>query len=86
MITRLKLLGLMAVISILALCSVYHVGKHNQRQQSALDAAQAVTKAIHNRAQINETINNMDSIALCLELGGGRDQCEQLCGLAEDQR
>ncbi|UCA47004.1 hypothetical protein [Pseudochrobactrum sp. XF203] len=50
-----------------------------------MKAAQAVTQAIQNRAGINETIDNMDGIALCIELGGMRDQCEQLRGLAEDQ-
>ena len=63
----------------------YHLGKHNQRQQSAVDAAQSITKAIQNRAGINETIDNMDSFALCVELGGVPGQCEQLRGLAENQ-
>ena len=50
-----------------------------------MKAAQAVTQAIQNRAGINETIDNMDGIALCIELGGMRDHCVQLRGLAEDQ-
>ena len=63
----------------------YALGTHDGKQDAALKTAQAVTQAIQNRAGINETINNMDSVALCVELGGVRDQCEQLRGLAKDQ-
>ena len=64
----------------------YALGVHDGKQQTALKVAQAVTQAIQNRAGINETVNDMDSTALCLELDGVRDQCEQLRRLAEDQR
>ena len=63
----------------------YALGQHDGKQDAALKVAQAVTQAIQNRAGINETIDNMDSFALCVELGGVRDQCEQLRGMAEDQ-
>ncbi|WP_075657623.1 hypothetical protein [Pseudochrobactrum sp. B5] len=63
----------------------YALGVHDGKQDAALKAAQAVTQAIQNRAGINETINNMDGVALCVELGGVRDQCEQLRGMAENQ-
>lgn len=85
MITRLQMAGIAVVSAIMLLIGSYHLGKHNQRQQSAVDAAQSITKAIQNRAGINETINNMDSIALCIELGGMPDQCKQLRGLAADK-
>ncbi len=64
----------------------YALGIHDGKQRAAMKAAQAVTQAIQNRAGINETIDNMDSFALCIELGGVRDHCEQLRRLAEDQR
>ena len=63
----------------------YALGTHDGKQQAALKVAQAVTQAIQNRAGINETIDNLDSVALCVELGGMRDQCQQLRGMAEDQ-
>lgn len=63
----------------------YALGIHDGRQDAALKAAQAVTQSIQNRAGINETINDMDAVRLCVELGGLRDQCEQLRRLAEDQ-
>ena len=64
----------------------YALGQHDGKQDAALKTAQAVTQAIQNRAGINETINDMDSVALCIELGGLQGQCEQLHGMAEDQR
>ncbi|GAA0613162.1 MULTISPECIES: hypothetical protein [Paenochrobactrum] len=63
----------------------YALGIHDGKQQAALKAAEAVGQAFQNRAGINETITNMDGFTLCVELGGVRDQCEQLRGLAEDQ-
>ena len=63
----------------------YALGQHDGKQDAALKAAQAVTQAIQNRAGINEEVGNMDSYSLCRELGGVRDQCEQLRGMAEDQ-
>ncbi|WP_374830572.1 hypothetical protein [Paenochrobactrum pullorum] len=63
----------------------YALGVHDGKQQAVLKAAEAINQAIQNRAGINETINNMDAVRLCVELGGVRDQCEQLRGLAEDQ-
>ncbi|MHC3941660.1 hypothetical protein [Paenochrobactrum sp. BZR 201-1] len=63
----------------------YVLGVHDGKQQAALKTAAAINQAIQNRAGINETINNMDAVRLCVELGGLRGQCEQLRGLAEDQ-
>ena len=63
----------------------YALGQHDGKQDAALKTAQAVTQAIQNRAGINEAIDSMDSVALCVELGGVRDQCEQLRRLAENQ-
>ena len=63
----------------------YALGQHDGKQDTALKAAQAVTQAIQNRAGINEEVGNMGSYSLCRELGGVRDECEQLRGLAEDQ-
>ena len=62
----------------------YAIGIQDGKQDAALKAAQAVTQAIQNRAGINEAIDNLDSVALCVELGGVPDQCEQLRGMAED--
>ncbi|WOC14967.1 hypothetical protein [Pseudochrobactrum sp. MP213Fo] len=85
MVAQLKMLAVGLLVSAAVLSGTYQLGKYHQRQQAAVETAQAITKAIQNRAGVNETINNMDSVRLCLELGGLRDQCEQLRGLAADQ-
>ncbi len=56
-----------------------------ERQRSAVVAAEATAKAIQKRADVDEKIIGMDSYRLCLELGGLRDECEQLRWLEADQ-
>jgi hypothetical protein len=63
----------------------YALGQHDGKQDAALNAAKATIQAIQSRAKINETIDNLDGFALCVELGGLRSDCEQLRGMAEDQ-
>lgn len=63
----------------------YVLGTIDGRQDAAFKVAQAVVQAHRNRAGINETINKMDGVALCIELGGVLQDCEQLRGLATDQ-
>ncbi|WOC15420.1 hypothetical protein [Pseudochrobactrum sp. MP213Fo] len=85
MVAQLKMLAVGLLMSAAVLSGAYQLGKHHQRQKTAVETAQAITKAIQDRAGVNETINNMDSVRLCLELGGVREQCEPLRGLATDQ-
>ncbi|MDM8346672.1 hypothetical protein P8H26_14865 [Pseudochrobactrum sp. sp1633] len=63
----------------------YVLGHHDGKRNAEFKATQAIAQALQKRAGINETVNNMDSVALCLELGGVRGQCEQLRGLAANQ-
>ena len=75
-----------AVLAVfLCLAAGYVAGTIKERQRSALAAAEATAKAIQKRADIDEEVINMDARRLCLELGGLREQCDQLRGLAEDQ-
>lgn len=78
------------VAAVLGLCLVglglYWLGKHDGRQDAAIDAAKATAKAIQKRADIDEEVINMDARRLCLELGGLREQCDQLRGLETDKR
>lgn len=82
---RLQIIATVAVVALSALISAYQLGKHDQRQQSALQAAQIIANTIQKRADLNEKINDMDSVALCLELGGMPEDCQQLRGLAADK-
>lgn len=84
MLGRLKIIAALVLVSALVFTASYHFGKHKQREQSALVAAQAVSIAVQKRAGINEAINNTDAVALCHELGGVRDECKQLRRLAKD--
>lgn len=85
MVGQLKRILILVAVGIVALTAAYQFGRYQQRQQAAISTAQAISKAIQSRVEVNETIGNMDSFALCLELGGLRDQCEQLRGLATDR-
>lgn len=84
MLGRFKMIAVLLLVGAVALTGAFQLGKYKQQQQSAVDAAQSITTAIQNRAGINETIGDMDTVVLCLELGGVRAQCEQLRGLATD--
>lgn len=72
--------------ALIASAPVYFYGKHEGRQQAAVEAARQTAAAIQERARTDETIKSLDASALCIELGGLPDQCIQLRGLAEDHR
>ncbi|NKE77584.1 hypothetical protein [Ochrobactrum sp. MC-1LL] len=63
----------------------YFYGNAKARHEAALAAAEATAKAIQKRANIDEKIIGMDAVALCLELGGVPEQCNELRGLEADQ-
>lgn len=56
----------------------YHYGKIVSRQEVAVENAQAVSKAIQKRSNIDEDVSKRDSADWCIELGGLRSDCEQL--------
>ena len=74
----LKLSLAAALAAFLFLGAGYTYGTMKERQRSALAAAEATAKALEKRADIDETIIGMDAYRLCIELGGVRDECEQL--------
>lgn len=74
------------VAAFLLFCAGSLYGTIKERQRSALAAAEATAKAIQKRADIDEKVINMDAVALCKQLGGVREQCEQLRGLEADKR
>lgn len=65
---------------------LYTLGRHDQKSQMALNAAKATVSAIQKRADINGKVQNLDAVALCIELGGLQSDCDQLRGLAADNR
>lgn len=64
---------------------LYLYGKHEGRQQAAVDVLKASLKAREDRTHENETVDALDPVALCVELGGLPDECAaELRRLGED--
>ena len=81
----LKITAAAVLAAFFCLAAGYAAGTFRERQRTALAAAEATAKAIQKRADIDEEVINMDARRLCLELGGLREQCDQLRGLEADK-
>ena len=81
---RISSIAIGASVAVAVVAAAFFLGAQSERHKASIRLSEAVTKAIQNRAKINETIDNMDSSALCRELGGLRDQCEQLRRLGQN--
>ena len=79
-----KSIAVGAVMAIAALSGTFLFGAHSERIKANTKLNENIIKAVRSRAGIDEKIKNMDAVALCHELGGVRDQCEQLRRLAKD--
>ncbi|WP_273728096.1 hypothetical protein [Brucella gallinifaecis] len=82
----LKIVTAAVLAAFLCLAAGYVAGTIKERQRSALAATEATAKAIQKRADIDEEVINMDAHRLCLELGGLREQCDELRRLGADKR
>lgn len=71
--------------ALLLLAGGYTAGTIKERQRAAVAAAEATAKAIQKRTNIDEKIIGMDAVALCLELGGVPEQCNELRRVEADQ-
>lgn len=71
-----------ALAASVALSGAFMLGAHSERYKANLKLNETIIKAVRGRAGIDAKINNMDAVALCLELGGVPDQCAQLRGMA----
>ncbi|KAB2655870.1 hypothetical protein F9K94_15185 [Brucella tritici] len=79
MVTTWAKTALAAVLAaFLLLVGGYVAGTIKERQRAAVAAAEATAKAIQKRTNIDEKIIGMDAVALCLELGGLPEQCNEL--------
>ena len=76
-----KSIAVGAVVAIAALSGTFLLGAHSERVKANAKLNENIIKAVRSRAGIDEKINNMDAVALCLELGGVPEQCEQLRGV-----
>lgn len=64
---------------------LYTLGKHEGRQQAALAAAKAVSKAYKDRNDENASVEGLTPEQLCYELGGLPDECSKLRRVGKDQ-
>ena len=76
-----------SLAAFLLVAGAYQYGKHEARQDAAIEAAKATAKAIDNRAKTDEKINGLDVRGLCLELGGSVSDCNaiELRGMETDR-
>ena len=75
-----------ALGAMLAFGPVYFYGKHAERADAKMATAIETAKSFKERAEINDKIETLDAIALCLELGGLPDECTvELRRVAKDQ-
>jgi len=73
-------IGLVACVA----AGIFAAGYWQGRQHGREATLKAAMQAYQSRGQINETVQNLNPVALCLALGGLRDECADLMrGLAE---
>lgn len=77
MTTLLWKLGGAALICAALFFGGYAKGRSDARVAVLTDTVKAYKK----RTDVDATVRNMDAVALCVELGGMRDECEQLRGV-----
>lgn len=70
-------LGAAAMICVALFLGGYAKGRSDGRVEVLKDTVKAYQK----RNDVDATVKNMDAAALCVELGGLLDECEQLRGL-----
>ena len=68
--------------ALLAAGPLYFIGKHDGRQQAAVERLEADVDAFVKREGIDHEVDGMDRYRICLDLGGLPDQCGHLRGVA----
>lgn len=61
---------------------IYLAGRHEGRQQATIERLQGDVAAEAKRRGIDHEVDSLDRYRICLDLGGLRDDCEQLRRLA----
>lgn len=71
-----RVLVIVGVIA--AIGGAYLVGKRDGRADVAIKAAAQIERAWKDRGKIDDKVQNMDSVSICVELGGVLADCQQL--------
>lgn len=74
----------LAVGLLIAAAALYGAGYIKGRSDGRVSAMKDTVEAYQKREGIDHDVSGMDAVALCLELGGVRDDCNQLRGLEAD--
>ncbi|MEZ5781803.1 MAG: hypothetical protein R3D70_09260 [Rhizobiaceae bacterium] len=72
----------LAVGLLIAAGALYSAGYIKGVSVGRVEAMKDTVAAYGKREGINHEVSGMDAVAVCIELGGLRDECEQLRGLA----
>lgn len=64
-----------SIIAIAAVSGVYLYGKSAGRQETAVKALEKQVEAYKDRNDENDTVEALDPVALCIDLGGVPDDC-----------
>ena len=79
--STLKRIAIGVAVVALAVSGAYLLGKRDGRAQAALAAATATVEAYEARKGIDHEVSGLDGYALCIDLGGLPNECEQLRGV-----
>lgn len=74
----------LAVALLVASAALYGAGYIKGRSAGRVEAMKDTVAAYQKREGIDHDVSGMDAVAVCIELGGLRDDCEQLRGVAAD--
>jgi hypothetical protein len=68
-----------------AICAALFLGGYAKgRSDGRVAVLTDTVKAYKKRTDVDAKVRNMGAADLCVELGGVRDECEQLRGLGQD--
>ena len=71
----------LAVMLLIVAGALYGAGYIKGRSDGRVAAMKDTVEAYQKREGIDQDVSGMDAVGLCLELGGMRDECEQLRGM-----
>lgn len=69
---------LVAIGVVASICGAYLIGKRDGRADIAVKAAAQIERAWKDRNKIDGKVQDMDSVSICIELGGMLADCQQL--------
>lgn len=75
--------AMMAAATAVVLIGTYAYGHHVGYSEGKVEQLKASVEAYKTRDKVDEEVSGLNSVQLCIELGGLRDDCNQLRGVEE---